>query len=434
VRTLSRLLLSLMLLSTAMKLTDLAAQQSTDGLVVTLEEARRRAVSVDPAAVAARSQTGSAAWARRAAQLDFLTPNVTVGTSFIHYSDPFFNFGTGDVSANAASATLEARYTLLGAGKLGALNSTAASLASAEANESAAEFRTTFATDAAYYAVLADRELSRVASDRLARAKEQFEVARARVLAGEAISADSLQLLLEMNRARLGVLQRDSALTVSMLALGRQIGVTEPVDAAPIDTTTLGPLPMSLAGATSEMLASGPDVVAVRAAERGTDAVLHAERENYLPAITVGFTTGAYDSKFFPSVLRRSQVTLGVTWPIWDAGRREAAVARARAEADIAQAKREDTERATWERMAAAYSGYETARAGIELAEVGVAVSSETYRVQSARYREGATTILDLLEAQVNLSEAQVMLVQARYAVRLALAEIEALLGRRIDD
>jgi outer membrane protein TolC len=84
--------------------------------------------------------------------------------------------------------------------------------------------------------------------------------------------------------------------------------------------------------------------------------------------------------------------------------------------------------------MAQAYSGYQTARAGIELALVGVSAWAESYRVQGARYREGATTILDLLEAQVGLSEAEATLVQARYAARLALAQIEALLGRRLSD
>jgi outer membrane protein TolC len=82
--------------------------------------------------------------------------------------------------------------------------------------------------------------------------------------------------------------------------------------------------------------------------------------------------------------------------------------------------------------MAAAYNGHETARAAIELAQVGVAAASENYRVQRARYREGSTTILDLLEAQVALSEAEAVLVQSRYAARLALAQIEALLGRRV--
>jgi outer membrane protein TolC len=66
------------------------------------------------------------------------------------------------------------------------------------------------------------------------------------------------------------------------------------------------------------------------------------------------------------------------------------------------------------------------------LATTGVAVATENYRVQRARYREGATTILDLMEAQVALSEAEAELVQSRYAARLALARLEALLGRRL--
>lgn len=82
--------------------------------------------------------------------------------------------------------------------------------------------------------------------------------------------------------------------------------------------------------------------------------------------------------------------------------------------------------------MAQAYLGYGTARAGITLAEVGVAAATETYRVQRTRYGEGATTILELLEAQVALSEAEATLVQSRFSTRLALSQIEALLGRRM--
>ena len=84
--------------------------------------------------------------------------------------------------------------------------------------------------------------------------------------------------------------------------------------------------------------------------------------------------------------------------------------------------------------MAQTYHGYTTARAGTELALVGVRVATETYRVQGVRYREGATTILDLLEAQIALSEAQATLIQSRYATHLAIAQIEALLGRRLTD
>ena len=87
--------------------------------VVTLEEARVRAAAVDPTAVAARREVGTASWERRAARLNLLTPSVTVGTSFAHFSEPFFNFGTGGISSEATSATVDARYTLLGSGKNG---------------------------------------------------------------------------------------------------------------------------------------------------------------------------------------------------------------------------------------------------------------------------------------------------------------------------
>lgn len=430
----ARVALSAMLVASALTTPDqLRAQAARETLpVVTLQEARRQAMTVAPDAVAARGELDVAAWSRRAALTDLFTPNLTAATNYTHFSDPFFNFGTGDISASATSATVEARYTVLGGGKLAELRRSRAAVDHAEARETAAGFRIALATDAAYFAVLADRELARVAADRLARAEEQFAFARVRVVAGDAIGTDSLQLLLEVNRARLAVLRSDSALSVSRLRLARHIGVQGAVDAAPLDTAVPPPLPLSLDDAIGAMRTGGPDIEAARAAERSAVAALAGERESYLPQVTLGASAGAYDAEFFPSALRRSQFTVGVSFPLWNAGQRETAVARARAMRNVASAEREDRERAAAELMAEAYQGYQTARAAAELAGVGVAVATETFAVHSARFREGATTILDILEAQVALTESQAELVQARYAARLALARIEALLGRRI--
>src|SRR5687768_14657043 len=295
--------------------------------VVTLAEARRRSGSVDPDVATARGRMFTAEWQRRAALTNMLTPRVTAGGSYTHFSEPFFNFGTGTVSPNATAATLEASYTLVGAGKFGGLQSARASVEAAEAGETATRFRTALETDAAYFAVLADRELARVASDRLRRAEEQFEIARVRVLAGEAIAPDSLQLLLEVNRARLALLSRDSALVTSRLRLGRQIGLSGPAEAAPVDTTPPPPLPITLDQAVAEMRTRGPDVEAARAAERRADAIVLAEREQYLPAITVGATRAAYDKELFPSATLRTEYAVVVSFPIWNAGQRELAVA-----------------------------------------------------------------------------------------------------------
>lgn len=400
--------------------------------VVTLAEARRRSVATDPDAVAARSRVETASWERRSALTNLITPNLRYTTTYTHFSEPFFNFGTGGISPNSASATFDASYSLLGAGKFGTLKGARASLHSAEALETVSRFRTALETDAAYFAVLTERELSRVAADRLRRAEEALAFARVRVAAGETVSSDSLQLLLEVTRARLAILSVDSSLTASRFRLGRRIGINGPAEAAPIDTLPPPQLPMTQEQAIAEMRARGPDVEAARAQEKSASATILTARERYLPEINIGATLGRYDSELFPNALKRNNWNISVGFPIWNGGIRELAVARARSERDIASAARADLERGAAEVMAQAYHGYLTSRGGIDLAMIGVAAATENYRVQNARYREGATTILDLLEAQVALSEAQAALIRARYASRLSLAQIEALLGRRI--
>jgi len=89
-------------------------------------------------------------------------------------------------------------------------------------------------------------------------------------------------------------------------------------------------------------------------------------------------------------------------------------------------------QRAVQHDVTAAYDGYVTSKASTDLASDGLAVARENFRVQQSRYGAGATTILDLLEAEVSLSAAEAQLVQSRYSSRLALAGLEAILGRRL--
>ena len=401
---------------------------------VTLREARIRAAAVDPVAVTGRANADAAAWGRRSAWAEIFTPQITLGANYTRYSEPFFNFGTLGISRNSTNATVEAKYQLLGQGRFTTLRRASAALGEADAKETAARFQSELITDDAYYAVLADEELAKVAADRVKRAEQQMAQARARVQAGSAVSSDSLQTYLELNRAQLDQLQRDSALTVARLALGRQIGLSGPAAAAQIDSAPPPALPLTLEQATAELREKGPSLEAARASENRASASLWSQRERYLPDVSLSWSAGAFDEVFFPSATIRSQVALIASFPLWDAGHREVALAQARAQHDIAQANREKTERASAEEMAKSWNGYRTAQARLDLSKVGAVVSSENFRIQEARYREGASTIIDLLVAQGNLADAEASVVSSRYAARLSLARIEALLGRRLFD
>lgn len=400
---------------------------------ITLEEALRRAVRVDPGHVAASGRVDEAAWARRAAWSAFVLPSVTATTSATRFSSEFFNIGTGRPAEQIVQAQLEARYDLFrGGAKFYEAGRAAAAMEAARAAELEARFHAELLTESDYYEVLAQRELSRVAAERVRRAEEQFAVARARVLSGAAVRTDSLQLLLELTRARVGLLEQEAALRVARLQLGRRVGVAGPVDAVPLDTVPAPELPITEAEAVAEALASGPRYRAARTEARAADASFKSARGSFLPTVSLFGQWIGFDDSFFPDATTRTAYGMSVSWPLWNRGEREVELTRARASRDAARALRDDAERAAYREAIDAYQAYETARVTAALAAQAVRVAAENLRVQEQRYRAGATTILDLVTAQVDVAEAEAGHVQARYAARLALARLEAVLGRRL--
>jgi outer membrane protein TolC len=295
-------------------------------------------------------------------------------------------------------------------------------------------FGSALLTESAYYEVLAQRELERVAQDRVRRATEQLVIARARVLSGAAVQTDSLQLLLELNRARVDRLMQRATLRVARLDLGRRIGYAGEVDAAPLDSTPAPPLPITEQEALGIAMSEAPSVVGARADERAAEAAYRSARGRYLPQVDLFGQLTAFDDTFFPNGTTRSVWGITVSLPIWDQGQREMALTTAASNRDFSRALRDDAEIELRRDVIDGYQAYGTARASADLAREAVAVAAENLRVQQERYRAGATTIIDLITAQVALSEAEARMVQSRHAARLALAGIEATLGRRLFD
>jgi outer membrane protein TolC len=399
---------------------------------VTLEQAIARATRLNPDYVRALGQVDNAEWGRRAALAVFVLPSLSASLDATKYSTAFFNIGTNRNQAEAVNATFQARYDLFSARKFADLGRTRAELESAEASELEQRFRTALLVESDYYDVLQNQELARVAADRSRRAEEGLGIARARVVSGAAVQSDSLQLVLELTQARTDQLRRDAALRVSRLQLGRRVGESGPVDAAPLDTTAAPELPLGVDEAVQMAVNQGPQYRAARASERAAAGVLRAERGQYLPTFSLLGTHQRFDDSFFPGGRNVSSISLSVFLPIWDDGRREITISQARVNRDVSRAIREDLEQAARPDVTRAFEAYVTARATTDLSTTGVLVAKENYRVQESRYRAGSTTILDVLDAQIRLTQSEADLVQSRYATRLALAGLEAILGHRL--
>jgi outer membrane protein TolC len=400
---------------------------------VTLAEALRRAAGLDQNYVAAVGQVDNAGWARRNAFAVFILPSVTLQADATHTNPPGFNFVTFTPEANAVTGQVTARYEVFTGGqKLAELSRSGAILEGSHAAEVSQRFATALLTEANYYDVLASQELARVGRERERRAAAQLAVARARVVSGAAVQSDSLQLLFELTRARVALLQRESAVRLARLQLGRRIGAAGPVDAMPLDSAPMPDLPLTLADAIAQAAEQGPQYRIARANERAARAVYRGRLGDYLPHASLSANALAFDNRFFPAFYKRTSLTLTVSFPLWDNGRRELALSQARVNRDVFRAIRADMDRAVQVDVTAAYDGYVTARATTDLARTGLVVAGENYRVQQSRYSAGATDITELLRAQEGLNVAEEQLVQVRYATRLALAGLETILGRRL--
>ena len=410
------------------------SQPAQDSLQqVTLREALQRAVQLDPNYVAALGQVDNAVWARRSAFSVFILPSISLATTATRNNPPFFNFGTLRPEKYAVQGSITASYDIFTGGqKFAELSRSGAALESAHASELVQRFTTAFLTEFDYYDVLANSELDRVARDRLRRAREQLGVARAKVSSGAAVQTDSLNLRLELTRAQIAQLQQASKLRVARLQLGRRIGAPGPVDAAPLDSAFAPELPISLADAITQAAAQGPQYRRVAADERAASALYRSRLGNFLPHATLSWTGVGFDNKFVPSGAKFTQLSLAISFPLWDNMRRELSVSQARVSRDVARAIRNDMERAVQHDVTAAYDAFVTLRTSVGLSADALAAARESFRIQQTRYQSGATTILDLLDAEVNLSQAEADYVAARYGTRLALAGLETILGKRL--
>jgi len=394
------------------------AAQGQAPLEVTLAEAIRRSLDVQPAMVQARGAARNAGAGERSAWGAFL-PTVSTSASASRSNTSSFRTGTTDTlpPLYSYSGGLSASLVLFdGFSRFANLRSSAATQDAAVAGLVNQRYQTTLATQQAFFAALADEELVRVAEAQVQRARQQLQISVNKFQAGAATRSDTLTSTVDLGTAQLNLLQAQASLATAQAALGRQIGVDQRVRALP--DTTFPPL---------------PDTTALRPAA----PQVWSARSQYWPSLIVSYSnsrtgTGSPSLPLFGTYPENFTWRFGLSWTLFNGFQREQAQVSASVARDNAAAQAADARRQVNAQLTQQLAALSTAYVQIGIAGANVVAATEALRVQQERYRVGAGTQLDEVTAEANLTQAEVNRVQARYNYRIARAQLEAIVGHAL--
>jgi outer membrane protein TolC len=315
------------------------------------------------------------------------------------------------------------RFTDLKGAKLG--------VEASEARLRESEYTTAETVKIMYYNAVANRELVRVEQDRVSRQEDQLSFVEQQLELGRATRSDVLRSQVDLNNARVALLNAENSARNSRFALAEAVGVTEPLE--PVEAAELAaePLPYGRQELLSMALSGAPSLVSARSQAAADEAAVASAKSAYLPTLT--FDGGwAWSNVEYPPQNRSWSLSLSGTMPLFNGFTRENELYTARAQADQSHSRERAAELALRKNMDQSWGTIEAAVATIDLAEQTVELSREDLRVSQERYRLGLATILDLQAAQITLLQAEVDLIRRRFDYQLGLARLEAILGTNL--
>jgi outer membrane protein TolC len=413
-----------------------AHAQTPDTVTLTLDEVVRRAVLNSPQVVQAQGAVQTAGASELSAIGSFL-PNLNISSGAALSSTQRFDPNTNTNvtgSSDSYNAGISSSVDLFTGGRRGAqLTQARAETRASEASLIEQRYAVTRNAKAAYFDVARAGDLIRSAEARLQRAEEGLAAAELRSQAGSATRSDVLRARLEQTNARQALLQANNQKRAAMFSLGRLVAIDGPVDVAGEQTLAVDELSLSAEHLLELALAQAPAVVTAEANERAALAGVRVSRSQYMPSLN---GSGSYnwnnDAPSFTDLRSSWSLRMGLSFPVFNRFAREEAMERSNVQATVARYQLEDARRATRASLEALLGSLETSRLAIEIAREALSLAEEDLRVQQERYRLGVSTILEQMTSQENLVTAETSLIAAQYDYQLALAELEALVGREL--
>ena len=281
----------------------------------------------------------------------------------------------------------------------------------------------------AYYRVLLAAEFVKVAQARMEAGDELVRNTQVRLDAGKGIEADVRRAEAERADAQRDLTTTGNLQAKALLDLKTVMGVRLDSDVSLSDKLGYFPPPSDVNSSLAEAARTRPELAAVRARFSAARAQTGAAKGSLQPQVYAGVMADAFSSG---SMGNGTGYTAGLTisFPLFDAGERQAGVAHARAQQQRAQAEAGNLELRVSNEVRQAWLDVDTGAQNYRTAQAALQAAQSAYDTIALRVQNQKSILVELLDALTALTRARANLAQSLYDHSLAVARLQRAIGR----
>ena len=271
------------------------------------------------------------------------------------------------------------------------------------------------------------QRLMRVNQQALERAELNLRSARGFFDVGTRPKSDVTRAEVDVANARVDVIRARNAERVARVALNTAMGIPADTPTQVQDNLSYAPVGLDRSQLLAEALRQRPEYRQARFRVDAAEATARQAFRNFFPDVTGGGFYGANRA----DMNEIWELSLSLSWTLYDGGGRIAKHREARAALDAAQARVKAAELDISKEVEQAQLTLTETEERIQAAQKAVESAQENFRLAQGRFDAGVGTILELTDAQLALTQTQNTEAQALADFRIALARLERALGRR---
>jgi len=280
----------------------------------------------------------------------------------------------------------------------------------------------------AYFGVLQNIRLVKVAEDTINQVKQHLEQARGFYQAGTRSKIDVTKAEVDLANAELALITVRNNYQVARVTLNNAMGLKESLAFAIEDSLGFKPRPIAMEEILKLAYEKRPEILQLQARQRAQDATIKLAQSSYYPVLS-GNANALYRGEDVNDLYWDMSFGVTVSIPLFSGYSTPNQIAEARANMRNLLAQEENLKLSIRLEAEQAYLNLQQAAESIRVSEKALTQAQENYDLASGRYQVGVGSPLEITDAEVSLAQARANNIQGLYNYKIAEAQIDKAMG-----